>query len=211
MSRVDRELARELAAALRENSELRAELVAALDLAGREAPPSRHLTVAVFAASRSIGKSTKKLAELKRSITQLGADVLALSVAEGDAPRRIRDVDVQARHGGVFRRVAGEWLRVMVAAGTLQKLRRVTGRRWSASDAWLEAGGAGAQFRSRIGRDATHGGLDQFACSVDHLVTALDGLRARGIDFAGVLLAGTVVEPREIAGGEIAVADGGNG
>jgi hypothetical protein len=29
----------------------------------------------------------------------------------GDAPRRVRDIDVQARHGGVFRRVAGEWLR----------------------------------------------------------------------------------------------------
>jgi hypothetical protein len=93
VSRVGRELARELTAALREDSELRAELVAALDLAGREAPPSRHLTVAAFAASRSIGKSSKKLAELKRSITQLGADVLALSVAEGD----LREVDRQQR------------------------------------------------------------------------------------------------------------------
>lgn len=73
MSRVGRELA----AALREDSELRAELVAALDLAGREAPPSRHLTVAAFAASRSIGKSTVRRAirEHRLEVVRVGRSV----------------------------------------------------------------------------------------------------------------------------------------
>lgn len=76
MSRIGRQLALELAAALREDSALRAELVDALDLAGREVPPSQHLTVEAFAASHSIGKST-----VRRAIRERRLDVVRIGRA----------------------------------------------------------------------------------------------------------------------------------
>jgi hypothetical protein len=81
---------RELAAALREDSELRAELVAALDLAGREAPPSRQLTVEAFAASRSIGKSTVRRAirEHRRDVVRVGRAIRVPANAVIAAPAR---------------------------------------------------------------------------------------------------------------------------
>jgi excisionase family DNA binding protein len=90
VSRGGRDLARELAAALREDSELRAELVAALDLAGREAPPSRQLTVEAVAASRSIGKSTVRRAirEHRLEVVRVGRAVRVPADAVIAAPAR---------------------------------------------------------------------------------------------------------------------------
>lgn len=117
---------RELAAALREDSELRAELVAALDLTGREAPPSRHLTVAAFAASRSIGKSTVRRAirEHRLEVVRVGravrvpADAVIAASARTTAYAAMRKIDaerVTLASGGApapmtVRRYAGVWI-----------------------------------------------------------------------------------------------------
>lgn len=59
----------------------------------------------------------------------------------GEAPRRLRPVDLAERHS-ITERTAGEWLRAMVAAGVVKKLGRIIVGRLSATDFWVENGGA---------------------------------------------------------------------
>ena len=65
----------------------------------------------------------------------------AKSPQPSDAPQRIRAVAV-AKRLDITPRLAGEWIRAMVAAGVLKKIRAVSVGRWSAIDAWVESGGA---------------------------------------------------------------------
>lgn len=69
--------------------------------------------------------------------------------ALADAVRRIRDVDIKEHVGEISKRTAAEWLRAMVAAGVLKKVRRLTVGRWSDVDAWLLAGGQAPARRGR--------------------------------------------------------------
>lgn len=64
--------------------------------------------------------------------------------SEADAPLRIRAVDIRKRFGRetqISEHTAGDWLRAMVAAGVLKKLRGITVGRWSEVDAWVASGG----------------------------------------------------------------------
>lgn len=63
-----------------------------------------------------------------------------------DGPRSFRPSDI-ARRYLISDRLAGDWLRAMVADGTLRKLRGTKVGRWSKVDAWVESGG-----ESRRGR-----------------------------------------------------------
>lgn len=59
-------------------------------------------------------------------------------------------VDVSARYG-ITPRLAGEWIRRMIAAGAIAKVGRVPVGRLSATDAWVASGGQSLR-RSRAVR-----------------------------------------------------------
>ncbi len=62
------------------------------------------------------------------------------SKRDTESPQRIRDRDLEQRYH-VSRRTGGEWLRAMLAAGVIKKVRKVFVARWSTIDAWVEGGG----------------------------------------------------------------------
>jgi hypothetical protein len=65
-----------------------------------------------------------------------------------DPPRRLKPEDLADRYG-ISRRVAGEWIRAMVAAGIARKLGRWPMGRLSACDAWVASGGESPKRRHR--------------------------------------------------------------
>jgi hypothetical protein len=67
-----------------------------------------------------------------------------------DAPQRLKARDVAARYQ-VSERLAGEWIRAAVAAGTVRKMRRLVIGRWSQLDAWVAAGGTAPISKRRRG------------------------------------------------------------
>jgi hypothetical protein len=60
--------------------------------------------------------------------------------AEPDVPQRIQPGPLAERYK-VSPRTGGEWIRAMLAQGVLRKVRSIIVGRWSAIDAWVEAGG----------------------------------------------------------------------
>ena len=76
------------------------------------------------------------------------ADLLPSDGRFGCGPSRIRPEAVATRYG-VSPRTGGEWIRAMLAQGVLRKVRSIIVGRWSAIDAWVEAGGNAPTRRGR--------------------------------------------------------------
>jgi hypothetical protein len=65
---------------------------------------------------------------------------------DANALRRMRARAIGERYE-VSERTGGEWLRAMVAAGVLRKVRAITVGTWAAVDGWLANGGQVPQRR----------------------------------------------------------------
>lgn len=76
-------------------------------------------------------------------------DAMALVRRPADVAGRITDESLAARVGGIRPRTAAEWIRGMLADGTLTKVGAIIIGRWSDVDAWLLAGGQAPEQRAR--------------------------------------------------------------